>query len=142
MKSPHLTFSQWRLEECCVQEVQFRCRGPVVERRRLSSIAQSARGDSEYFPGNGVSDVNGMLLDDVNTEHRRSSFAEMPTSSFVESGFWCFDSLFVPQQHPAREVQDTFYLSGISTIVSSPLQLISVLYRSFDFLRSPCRLLC
>lgn len=36
----------------------------------------------------------------------------MPTSSFVESAFWCFDSLFVPQQHPAREVQDTFYLSG------------------------------
>jgi len=39
------------------------------------------------------------------------SFAEMPTSSFVESGFWCFDALFVPQQHPAREMQDTFYLS-------------------------------
>lgn len=39
-------------------------------------------------------------------------FFEMPTSSFVESGFWCFDALFVPQQHPAREMQDTFYLSG------------------------------
>ena len=39
------------------------------------------------------------------------SFAEMPTSSFVESGFWCFDALFVPQQHPARDLQDTFYLS-------------------------------
>lgn len=48
-------------------------------------------------------------------------FAEMPTGSFVESGFWCFDSLFVPQQHPAREVQDTFYLSGksLSLIVQS-----------------------
>jgi len=34
----------------------------------------------------------------------------MPTSSFVESGFWCFDALFVPQQHPARDLQDTFYL--------------------------------
>ncbi|TFK43408.1 tRNA synthetases class II core domain (F)-domain-containing protein [Crucibulum laeve] len=38
-------------------------------------------------------------------------FAEMPTSSFVESGFWCFDALFVPQQHPARDLQDTFYIS-------------------------------
>lgn len=36
----------------------------------------------------------------------------MPTSSFVESSFWCFDTLFVPQQHPARDLQDTFYLSG------------------------------
>ena len=35
----------------------------------------------------------------------------MPTSSFVESGFWCFDALFVPQQHPARDLQDIFYLS-------------------------------
>ncbi|KAJ7094630.1 phenylalanine-tRNA ligase [Mycena belliarum] len=41
-------------------------------------------------------------------------FAEMPTASFVESGFWCFDALFVPQQHPAREMQDTFYLSDPS----------------------------
>jgi phenylalanyl-tRNA synthetase alpha chain len=34
----------------------------------------------------------------------------MPTSQFVESCFWNFDTLFVPQQHPAREAQDTFYL--------------------------------
>ncbi len=39
------------------------------------------------------------------------SFAEMPTQSYVESGFWCFDALFVPQQHPARDLQDTFYIS-------------------------------
>jgi phenylalanyl-tRNA synthetase alpha chain len=31
--------------------------------------------------------------------------------SFVESGFWNFDTLFVPQQHPARDLQDTFYIS-------------------------------
>lgn len=37
----------------------------------------------------------------------------MPTASFVESSFWCFDALFVPQQHPARDLQDTFYLSGM-----------------------------
>ncbi|TCD64325.1 Phenylalanyl-tRNA synthetase, beta subunit, cytoplasmic [Steccherinum ochraceum] len=47
-------------------------------------------------------------------------FAEMPTGAFVESGFWCFDSLFVPQQHPAREVQDTFYLSDPSTSLPPP----------------------
>lgn len=37
-------------------------------------------------------------------------FSEMPTNKFVESGFWNFDSLFVPQQHPARDLQDTFYI--------------------------------
>lgn len=39
-------------------------------------------------------------------------FTEMPTNRFVESSFWNFDSLFVPQQHPAREMQDTFYVKG------------------------------
>lgn len=38
-------------------------------------------------------------------------FTEMPTNLFVESGFWNFDALFVPQQHPARDLQDTFYIS-------------------------------
>jgi phenylalanyl-tRNA synthetase alpha chain len=30
----------------------------------------------------------------------------------VEPSFWVFDSLFVPQDHPAREAQDTFHLSN------------------------------
>lgn len=42
-----------------------------------------------------------------------SSFTEMPTNKFVESAFWNFDAMFVPQQHPAREMQDTFYLKGV-----------------------------
>ncbi|MEM3369516.1 MAG: phenylalanine--tRNA ligase subunit alpha [Candidatus Micrarchaeia archaeon] len=30
----------------------------------------------------------------------------------VESAFWDFDALFTPQDHPAREMQDTFYLEN------------------------------
>ncbi|MFX1575407.1 MAG: phenylalanine--tRNA ligase subunit alpha, partial [Promethearchaeota archaeon] len=30
----------------------------------------------------------------------------------VESAFYCFDALFQPQDHPAREMQDTFYLDN------------------------------
>lgn len=29
---------------------------------------------------------------------------------WVETAFWCLDSMWIPQDHPAREVQDTFYL--------------------------------
>ncbi|MCK4589261.1 MAG: phenylalanine--tRNA ligase subunit alpha [Nanoarchaeota archaeon] len=36
-------------------------------------------------------------------------FQEM-TGSLVQTAFWDLDSLFVPQDHPAREMQDTFYL--------------------------------
>ncbi|XP_066994203.2 phenylalanine--tRNA ligase alpha subunit isoform X2 [Anabrus simplex] len=38
-------------------------------------------------------------------------FTEMPTNNYVESSFWNFDALFQPQQHPAREAHDTFFLS-------------------------------
>ncbi len=32
--------------------------------------------------------------------------------SIVQGAFWNFDALFQPQDHPAREMQDTFHLSG------------------------------
>jgi len=38
-------------------------------------------------------------------------FKEM-SGNYVQSAFWDLDALFVPQDHPAREMQDTFYLNG------------------------------
>lgn len=32
--------------------------------------------------------------------------------NFIESTFWDFDCLFQPQDHPARDMQDTFYLKN------------------------------
>ncbi|TVU48649.1 hypothetical protein EJB05_08290, partial [Eragrostis curvula] len=40
----------------------------------------------------------------------KMGFVEMPTNNFVESSFWNFDALFQPQQHPARDSHDTFFL--------------------------------
>ncbi|KAF2138318.1 uncharacterized protein K452DRAFT_328861 [Aplosporella prunicola CBS 121167] len=54
-------------------------------------------------------------LNKVRAEFRNiffnQGFVEMPTARFVDSGFWNFDALFVPQQHPARDMQDTFFIS-------------------------------
>ncbi|ORM40017.1 Phenylalanine--tRNA ligase alpha subunit [Babesia sp. Xinjiang] len=36
-------------------------------------------------------------------------FEELDTANYVESSFWCFDALYIPQQHPARDSQDTFF---------------------------------
>ena len=35
---------------------------------------------------------------------------EETVSGYVESSFWDFDALFQPQDHPARDMQDTFYV--------------------------------
>uniref|UniRef100_A0A915JRI6 Phenylalanine--tRNA ligase n=1 Tax=Romanomermis culicivorax TaxID=13658 RepID=A0A915JRI6_ROMCU len=70
------------------------------------------------FNALGVRQRGGCLhpLLKVRTEYRQifleMGFSEMSTDQWVESSFWNFDALFVPQQHPARDAQDTFFVSG------------------------------
>ncbi|KAG7158725.1 Phenylalanine--tRNA ligase alpha subunit-like [Homarus americanus] len=47
-------------------------------------------------------------------------FSEMPTNNFVESAFWNFDALFQPQQHPARDAHDTFYVAEPGKTINVP----------------------
>ena len=47
-------------------------------------------------------------------------FQEMDTARFVDSSFWNFDTLFVPQQHPARDAQDTFFVCDPAATTSHP----------------------
>jgi phenylalanyl-tRNA synthetase alpha chain len=48
-------------------------------------------------------------------EETRHAFLEMgfteAASPMVESAFWNFDALYQPQDHPARDMQDTFYMA-------------------------------
>jgi phenylalanyl-tRNA synthetase alpha chain len=49
-------------------------------------------------------------------QHIREIFLEMGFTeirgSIVQTAFWNFDALFQPQDHPARDMVDTFYLSN------------------------------
>ena len=47
-------------------------------------------------------------------------FSEMPANKYVESSFWNFDALFQPQQHPARDAHDTFFLKEPATCQNLP----------------------
>lgn len=53
-------------------------------------------------------------------EKIRKIFSEMGfkeiKGSYVESAFWNMDALFIPQDHPARDMQDTFYCKKPSKI--------------------------
>lgn len=48
-------------------------------------------------------------LDKVRRVFLEMGFTEI-ASPWVESSFWDFDALFQPQDHPARDMQDTFYI--------------------------------
>jgi phenylalanyl-tRNA synthetase alpha chain len=49
-------------------------------------------------------------LDRVRRVFLELGFTEI-ASPWVESSFWDFDALFQPQDHPARDMQDTFYVA-------------------------------
>ena len=49
-------------------------------------------------------------LDKVRRVFLEMGFTEI-VSPWVESSFWDFDALFQPQDHPARDMQDTFYVA-------------------------------
>ena len=69
------------------------------------------------FEALGIQPQRGHLhpLLKVRAEYRQifleMGFSEMPTNNFIESSFWNFDALFQPQQHPARDAHDTFFIS-------------------------------
>ncbi|MBE0517490.1 MAG: phenylalanine--tRNA ligase subunit alpha [Methanophagales archaeon] len=49
------------------------------------------------------------ILDRMRKIFTEMGFEEIK-GDLIQSAFWNFDALFVPQDHPAREMQDTFYL--------------------------------
>ena len=52
-------------------------------------------------------------LDEIREIFVTLGFSEI-LGNMTQSSFWNFDALFTPQDHPARELQDTFFLDGIS----------------------------
>lgn len=51
------------------------------------------------------------LIDQMRQILLEMGFTEIK-GDIVQSSFWNFDALFQPQDHPAREMQDTFYLDS------------------------------
>ncbi len=65
-------------------------------------------------------------LDEIREIFVTLGFSEI-IGNLTQSSFWNFDALFTPQDHPARELQDTFYLDGISAKkIATPEQIRKV----------------
>ena len=61
-------------------------------------------------------------------DHIRQIFLELGFTEiqgqFVESSFWNMDVLFIPQDHPARDMQDTLYCKKPSSIEVPQKQIV------------------
>lgn len=51
-----------------------------------------------------------IIADEIRTIFTSMGFKEID-EQYVQPAFWNMDALFTPQDHPARELQDTFYLA-------------------------------
>ncbi len=94
----------------------------------LTDEAMSTDADDAAAGAGGAIDVEAAVpralggrthpLKDVINEIREifvtMGFAET-SGNVVQSCFWNFDALMTPQDHPSREMQDTFYLDGLET---------------------------
>lgn len=59
-------------------------------------------------------------------------FEEMPTNNFVESSFWNFDALFQPQQHPARDSHDTFFIESPGKTTNFPKEYCKLVQHTHE----------
>lgn len=62
-------------------------------------------------PRTGKKHFYRQIMDEARQTWLEMGFREM-TGDFVVPGFLCFDALYTPQDHPAREMQDTFFMEN------------------------------
>ncbi len=56
------------------------------------------------------------FIDEVKEILVAMGFSEID-GNLTQSSFWNFDALFIPQDHSAREMQDTFYLHSLKNLI-------------------------
>ncbi len=114
--------------------------GTAIEDSKLNEVVQIAEITPEILQGEDWKDAEFRPYDvaleasmprsgrshpmQALIERIRSIFLEMGFSEIVEdyvqTAGWNMDALFIPQDHPAREMQDTFYLDEPNQIPLNP----------------------
>jgi len=88
--TPELIISgKWR--EARLRRFDVTAPGPEFYPAKIHPLQQVIQRAREIFLEMGFTEIRGPL---------------------VETAFWNFDALFQPQDHPAREMMDTFYLAN------------------------------
>jgi phenylalanyl-tRNA synthetase alpha chain len=101
-----ITSGKWRETNFSALDVE--APAPIVYPGRRHPLIEIIEEIKEVFIGLGFSEIEGPV---------------------IQSGFWNFDALFTPQDHPAREMQDTFYISAETQPIPASKDQISKISR-------------
>ena len=71
------------------------------------------------MPRSGKSHPMQSLIERIRSIFLEMGFSEI-VDDYVQTAGWNMDALFIPQDHPAREMQDTFYLNEPKEINLDP----------------------
>lgn len=94
---------------------------------RVTEDIDPSRVGQAHFVREAIEDVKDFWVS--------LGFQEM-RGDHVQSSFWDLDALFVPQNHPARDLQDTFYLDAESDLPDDYLDKIKDVHETGGSLQS------
>lgn len=77
-------------------------KGKIFRRYDITGNVPREYGGKRHFVNQALDYVRKIWIE--------MGFKEM-TGEMTQSSFWVFDALFTPQDHPVREMQDTFFLN-------------------------------
>ncbi len=87
-------------------------KGKKFRRYDVSSPVPKISGGKRHFV-NQATDYARRIWTDM-------GFKEM-TGNMIQSSFWNFDALFTAQDHPVRDMQDTFFIDGQTSLPNKKL---------------------
>lgn len=82
-------------------------KGKKFRRYDITSPVPRIYGGKRHFVNQAVDYAKKIWLE--------MGFKEM-TGGYIQSSFWNFDALFTAQDHPVREMQDTFFIDKIARL--------------------------
>jgi len=90
-------------------------KGKKFRRYDLTSPVPSINGGKRHFVNQAI-DYGRKIWTEM-------GFKEM-TGEMIQSSFWNFDALFTAQDHPVREMQDTFFIDKKSELPDKKIKEI------------------
>ena len=99
--------------------------GKNIDLEKLDSDAIDVEADVPHVHAARIHPLND-TINEIRDTFVHLGFTEI-TGNLSQSSFWNFDALFTPQDHPARELQDTFYLKDLNAKqIATPTQIKNV----------------
>lgn len=102
----------------------------ILDRSMIQSRAWVGRRFKEYNVGAPVEAKEvamkhplRRLMEEARQAYLSLGFTEV-SGPVIESSFWVFDYLFIPQHNPVRDMQETFFLSNPSKIPIEDRELV------------------